>query len=200
MADLSQVNAVARIAEALHTENQRVDLLVNNAGFGYHGNFADQDAESVRSEVLVNVNALVALTHFAARHAAAWQRRRDQHCIDRCVPAHALHGPRRYAPPRHSSSRSPRLSGPSAVPARRAGGGPCPGATTTAFFDVSGGGAIGTMRTPTQVVATGLRALERGKGYAVDGIQNYILAQMPPASAPYGRDAHRRASTMVGAR
>ena len=67
----------------------------------------------------------------------------------------------------------------------------CPGATETAFFDVVGtrDAAAGQMRSTEQVVATGLRALERGQSIVVDGQANSLLAQ-----------AARRLSFGLGAR
>ena len=56
----------------------------------------------------------------------------------------------------------------------------CPGATETPFFDIAGEAAsIGRRRTPEQVVATGLRALERGRSVVIDGYSNALLAQLP---------------------
>jgi short-subunit dehydrogenase len=55
----------------------------------------------------------------------------------------------------------------------------CPGETATGFFDAAQGGATGAVRRPEQVVASGLHALERGRGYTIDGWQNYLLAQLP---------------------
>jgi len=68
----------------------------------------------------------------------------------------------------------------------------CPGPTATEFFDVLGtdGGGRGARRAargarrgghrakraPTQVVETGLRALERDRPYAVDGLVNYLMS------------------------
>lgn len=42
-----------------------VDLLVNNAGFGNHGSFADLDIEAEEAEVRLNVLTVVRLTHAA---------------------------------------------------------------------------------------------------------------------------------------
>ena len=56
----------------------------------------------------------------------------------------------------------------------------CPGATETAFFDTAGEAAsVGRRRTPEQVVATGLRALEQGRSVVIDGFFNALLAQVP---------------------
>ena len=46
--------------------NREIDVLVNNAGFGTYGPFAEIDAEREHELVAVNVDALVRLTHAAA--------------------------------------------------------------------------------------------------------------------------------------
>ncbi|HZC52299.1 MAG TPA: SDR family oxidoreductase, partial [Mycobacterium sp.] len=46
-----------------HLGNRDVDVLVNNAGFGTYGPFAEIDAEREHELVAVNVDALVRLTH-----------------------------------------------------------------------------------------------------------------------------------------
>lgn len=57
----------------------------------------------------------------------------------------------------------------------------CPGATETPFFDVVGAdeASAGKRRTPEQVVATALRALERGVPSVVDGHVNRVVASVP---------------------
>jgi short-subunit dehydrogenase len=64
-ADLSQPQA----AEQLFTEIQRssltVDLIINNAGFGAYGPFAQSDLQSDLAMVQVNIAALTALTRLA---------------------------------------------------------------------------------------------------------------------------------------
>ncbi len=48
-----------------HRLRDGVDLLVNNAGFGNHGDFADLDIEAEDAEIQLNVLAVVRLTHAA---------------------------------------------------------------------------------------------------------------------------------------
>ncbi len=55
-----EADALAGKVAALGLE---VDLLVNNAGFGTHGRFAEIDAKREAEEVRVNCEALVTLTH-----------------------------------------------------------------------------------------------------------------------------------------
>lgn len=56
----SEAGALAGKVAAL---GMSIDLLVNNAGFGTHGRFAEIDAAREAEEVRVNCEALVTLTH-----------------------------------------------------------------------------------------------------------------------------------------
>ena len=59
-ADLAKREDVERVAAA--TEGLDLALLVNNAGYGYSGSFAKQDAERLRDMVMVNCVAPLQLT------------------------------------------------------------------------------------------------------------------------------------------
>lgn len=64
-ADLGTGDGVARVAARLVARSAPVDLLVNNAGFGAYGAFADLPRDDQRGMVDLNVGALVQLTHAA---------------------------------------------------------------------------------------------------------------------------------------
>jgi uncharacterized protein len=61
-ADLSQAAAPTRIVEHLQTHGTRVDVLVNNAGFGAQGPFAELPLERQLEMLQVNITALTQLT------------------------------------------------------------------------------------------------------------------------------------------
>ncbi|HNL12168.1 MAG TPA: SDR family oxidoreductase [Turneriella sp.] len=63
-ADLTQDADVRRVEEAI-TGEPELSLLVNNAGLGTVGKFHELDAAGEQGEVLLNVNALVRLSHAA---------------------------------------------------------------------------------------------------------------------------------------
>jgi uncharacterized protein len=68
LADPDQLATVeARLAatEADAGAGRPIDLLVNNAGFGTYGRFADLDRDGEEREIRLNVVALVRLTHAA---------------------------------------------------------------------------------------------------------------------------------------
>jgi len=65
-ADLEKPDELAVVEKRLH-EDARIDLLVNNAGYGVTGNFADLSIEESQGQVACNVVALTRLAHAALR-------------------------------------------------------------------------------------------------------------------------------------
>src|SRR5580658_532589 len=61
LADESQIDAMTRW---LQTSGSRVNVLVNNAGLGDHGDLAGADWEKLKRIIGVNITALTKLTHF----------------------------------------------------------------------------------------------------------------------------------------
>ena len=61
-ADLAAIGATADLAAQLHEAGQHIDVLVNNAGVGFHRPFADEPADEVAAEIRLNCEALVDLT------------------------------------------------------------------------------------------------------------------------------------------
>src|SRR5262245_6206399 len=64
-ADLSTARARKRIEDRLADEEQPIDLLVNNAGFGTRGAFAETDVDKLQSQLDVNVTTVMRLTRAA---------------------------------------------------------------------------------------------------------------------------------------
>jgi uncharacterized protein len=63
VADLQSSDMVRALPARVAERGLEVDLLVNNAGFGSYGAFADSRLESEVGQIRVNVEALVTLTH-----------------------------------------------------------------------------------------------------------------------------------------
>lgn len=66
LADLATRDGVERVVGRLADTQGPVDLLVNNAGFGFQGEFHELDVEREVSVVDVNVSAVLRLAHAAA--------------------------------------------------------------------------------------------------------------------------------------
>ncbi len=65
VADLGTAAGVAAVEARTASTSAPIDLLVNNAGFGAYGAFADLAPELHRAMIDLNVTALVRLTHAA---------------------------------------------------------------------------------------------------------------------------------------
>jgi uncharacterized protein len=174
-ADLARPEAVDAIVEELHARDIAIGTLVNNAGFGTHGLFATIDPVRERDEIAVNVAALVGLTHaflpgMLARRAGAILN----------VASTAGFQPVPYMAT-YAATKTFVLAFSEALAEEVRGSGVrvvvlCPGPTETAFFTGMEDARAGRPRSVEQVVATGLRALERGPTVAIDGAANALLA------------------------
>ncbi len=179
-ADLTRVGAAEELRAAVDARGLAVDLLVNNAAFGTHGPFEALAPARDHDEVILNVAAVVDLTHL---FLPAMLARGDGAVVN--VASLAAFFPAPYMAV-YGATKAFVLSFSEALWAECRGRGVrvlalCPGATATEFFDVMGtdGGVRGPKRAPARVVETGLRALDRGRSYAVDGRANYLTAQAP---------------------
>ena len=64
--DLSKANAAAKLMADLDAAGEEVQLLVNNAGFGLIGQFAELDARRIRQMIDLNVGILTDLCRAVA--------------------------------------------------------------------------------------------------------------------------------------
>jgi len=67
--DLGAADGAAKLYAALN--GQRIDVLINNAGFGGHGKFIERDLNDDLAMIQLNVDALIALCHMVGRDMAA---------------------------------------------------------------------------------------------------------------------------------
>ncbi|GAC1642914.1 MAG: SDR family oxidoreductase [Ktedonobacteraceae bacterium] len=176
-ADLSLPNAGQALFEATQQRGLSIDMLINNAGFGTHGPFESLEAAREQQEIMLNIAAVVDLTHHFIPAMAA---RRSGSIINvasmagfQPVPYMAVYG----------ASKAFVLSFSEALWAEYRNKGVrvlalCPGATSTDFFDVVGtdDAALGPKETPEKVVQVALRALERGRPSVISGVQNAVMA------------------------
>jgi short-subunit dehydrogenase len=178
-ADLSGEDAIRQVQNEVQQHGLAIDLLVNNAGFATNGYFEALSPERDHEQVMVDVTAVVDLTH--AFVPALLERSPGAAIIN--IASTAAFQPLPYMAV-YGASKAFVLSFSQALAEEYRTRGLrvlalCPGATETAFFDVAGEAAsFGRRRTPEQVVATGLRALERGRSVVIDGFFNMLGAQL----------------------
>ncbi len=157
-----------------------IDCLVNNAGFGAMGEFADLDAARQLAMLELNITALTDLT---ARCLPAMLERRSGRILNVASTAAFQPGPRMavyYATKAYVLSFSEALS----IELARRGvtvTALCPGPTATEFGEVAGvtdTRAIDVLRMTAEPVArAGYRGLMRGKAIVIPGIANRMLVQ-----------------------
>ena len=161
--DLTRADAAAALRRELDERRLRVQTLVNNAGFGMKGAFAEADAARIGEMVQVNLSALVAITRELLPEMVADGRGAligiaSTGAYQPC-PNMAVYG----------ATKAFVLSFTEALAYETKGSGlgviaVSPGATRTEFFDVTGhDAAVGRFKTPEQVVAHTLRELDRGR-------------------------------------
>lgn len=177
-ADLSTTGAAAGIVQAIAREGVAVDVLVNNAGLGVHGDVGTGDIAEVSTQIAVNITALTELT--ALLLPAMLDRGRG--AIINVASTAAFQPVPHMAV--YAATKAFVLSFTRALWSETRGTGVrvlavSPGATDTAFFDVAGEAAsVGSRRSPERVTDTALRALRAGRREVVDGAGNDLLARV----------------------
>ena len=183
--DLASSGAVPELIRSI--DNQPIDLLINNAGFGTSGPFSESDPVRDREEILVNILAPVEL----ARALLPGMIVRGEGAIIN-LSSNAAFQPIPYMAV-YAATKAFVLSFSQALHAEVEKHGIrvvalCPGPTETRFFDVANAEQLrdlaGDMRSPEQVVATGLRALERNRAYVIDGNRNSTIAHLAKLAPP----------------
>ncbi|MFG3139131.1 SDR family NAD(P)-dependent oxidoreductase [Streptomyces sp. NPDC048211] len=180
--DLAEPDAARHIADELTDRGLGVDLLVNNAGFGTCGRFEDIAWTRDHDQLMVNVVALVDLTHLLL---PGMLERGGGAVVN--VASNAAFQPSPYFAV-YSASKAFVLNFGLALRQeyRRRGIRVltlCPGPVETAFFETIGtrkAAVTGSMTTPEPVVRAALRALDRDRGYVAPGFGNALGAHLTP--------------------
>lgn len=176
--DLATAAGLAALVDAI--AGRPVDVLVNNAGFGTYGPFAEADPARQHGMIGVNVDALVGLTSAVLPDMIARGRGGILNVASTIAfqPAPYQAG--------YGATKAFVLSFSEALWGETRGTGVhvtalCPGPTATGFVDaldsdVSHVGLYRHLAVPEPVVAAGLRGLDRGRAVVVPGWRNKLLA------------------------
>lgn len=175
--DLAAPGGANELADQLAAHGTRVDVLINNAGFGSHNLLVDEDPENLAREIQLNCSSLVTLT---ARLLPGMVERGHGGVLNVASTAGFQPIPTMAV---YSATKAFVLSFTEAVWAetRRTGVrvvALCPGPTETAFFDNTGKNFMTSGRqTADEVAATGLKAFFDGHGpTVVSGTLNRLMA------------------------
>jgi short-subunit dehydrogenase len=184
--DLAVPDSVPRLMTFLSDRNITVDLLVNNAGVGWTGRFAEQPPETIQAIIDLNVRALTGLT----RALVPGMIERGRGGVINVVSTSAFQ-PVPFLDI-YAASKSFVLSFTEGLATELKGTGVrvqalCPGLTESEFHETSGTDKVPftktRMMTAEAVVAQSLRALDRGRplrvipgwdNRAVAGVQRFL--------------------------
>jgi len=178
-ADLTDPSAPAGMCASLQNNGLEVDYLVNNAGFGATGPFAELSLQAQMNMLQVNIDALVALTHLALQGMLA---RKKGRILNIASTAGFQPGPDMtvyYATKAfvimfsEGIAEEVKASGVT-VTAH------CPGATATSFANTAGNAKSILFKlgaAPADKVARhAYRSMMRGKVVAIEGLLNRLAA------------------------
>jgi short-subunit dehydrogenase len=179
-ADLSLPAEVSRVAA--HAATTEIDVLVNNAGFGTYGTFADLDAGREHDEIMVNAVAAVDLAH-AVLPGMLGRRRGGIITVASAAafqpsPHQAVYG----------ATKAFALAFTEALWVETRGTGVrilalCPGPVATGYFTALGNQNATTsviyrrMADPADVVKAALRGFDRDTMTVIPGLRTSFLAQ-----------------------
>ena len=179
-ADLSRPGQAQRVYDRVVATGWQVDCLVNNAGFGVYGDFAETDWMAEAAMVQVNIVALTQLTKLFLPEMIA----RDRGKILNVASTAAFQpGPMMAV---YFATKAYVLSFSEAIAHELRGTGVhvtalCPGATETGFqraAGATGSRVFDSRKLPTgaDVAVYGYEVLQRQKRVAVHGAINKMLA------------------------
>jgi len=179
--DLSDPSTPAEIGRDLAARGIAVDVLVNNAGFGVYGLFAETAIDRELEMIQVNV---VALTHLTKLILAGMLARRLGRILNVASTAAFQPGPLMAV---YYATKAYVLSFSEALANETAGTGVtvttlCPGPTPTGFAERAGFGTSPLLPGPfvwsaSAVARAGWSGMMRGKRVVVPGLANRAIVQ-----------------------
>jgi short-subunit dehydrogenase len=179
--DLSEPDSPQRLFDALVSEGIDIDFLVNNAGFGLGGEFAETDIERELDMIQVNIAALVHLTKLFMQPMV---KRGEGRIMNVASTAAFQPGPLMSI---YFASKAFVLSFSQAIDEELRDTGVtvtclCPGTTATEFAETAG---ISNSRLFTPITVAdaedvaqyGYWAMMKGKRLAIPGMRNKLMVQ-----------------------
>ncbi len=179
-ADLTDPGAPAYVLDQTNRADIKIDVLVNNAGFGQYGLFVENDLEECLRQIQLNVTTI---THLTRLYLPAMVERKNGRILNVASTAAFQPGPlmavyfatKAYV--LHFSEALANELNDTGVTVTCL----CPGATATEFHKRANATGMrllrfGSMDAKT-VAEDGYRALVTGKPVVISGVKNWLLAQ-----------------------
>lgn len=177
IADLVKPNAVKNIFDMLKQKEIKINVLINNAGFGNHGAFKETNLQEETDMIAVNITALTQLTKYAIEQM-------DNKGMILNIASTAAFQPGPYMAV-YFATKSYVLSFSEAIAAELEGTGIqvsvlCPGPTQSNFAKrakMEGQGNFkGDIPTARAVAEYGFKEFMEGKTLIIHGSKNKLLA------------------------
>jgi short-subunit dehydrogenase len=178
-ADLAQSDVAMRIFRHLETHGTKVDVLVNNAGFGANGSFAELPVDRQMEMLQVNISTL---THLSRLMLPGMIKRGRGGILNVASTAAFQGGPGMAV---YYASKAYVLSFSEAIAEELDGTGVvvtvlCPGATATNFFEAANASMSNFFRrnamSAESVARIGHDAFRDGKFVVVAGTKNKLMS------------------------
>lgn len=175
-ADLADPAAPEKIFTFTQSKEIKIDILINNAGFGKYGEFPAVEKERLLDMVQVNCTAVVHLTHLFLQGMVV-RRRGDVLILASTASFQAVPYISTYAATKAFDLLFAEGLAEEMKPYGIRVCALCPGSTESEFHVVAGQDKFIRQRESAQKVAqTGLQALAAGKSYVIPGLGNYLGA------------------------
>jgi hypothetical protein len=179
--DLAQPPAAKFLFDQLQREGVAVDILINNAGFGVYGDFAQMPEEEILGQIHLNITALTELTRLFVTPMIS---RRSGRIMNVASTAGFQPGPLMAV---YYATKAFVISFSEAIANELHNSGVtitcfCPGATHTGFAKRAGTEKsrlfkqLGGM-SAEKVALDGYRAVMQGRTLAISGLHNWAIAQ-----------------------
>jgi short-subunit dehydrogenase len=178
--DLSAINAAQEVYDETNKETIQIDYLINNAGFGDFGMFAETDWN--KELQMINLN-ITSLTHFTKLYLKDMVKRRSGKIMNVASTAAFQSGPTMSV---YCATKAYVLSFTEAISNEVNDKGItitalCPGATETGFQAAGGleeSKLFKNKKLPSakEVAEYGYASMIKGKTVAIHGIMNYIMS------------------------
>lgn len=179
--DLTDPPAPKFLFDQLQREGVTIDMLVNNAGFGAYGEFAEMSETEILGQISLNITALTQLTRL---FLPVMLSGRNGRVMNVASTAGFQPGPLMAV---YYATKAYVISFSEAIANELQNSGVtvtcfCPGATETGFAKRAGNetsrlfrkfGAMGA----DKVALDGYRAMMEGRPLAISGAQNWLVAQ-----------------------
>jgi uncharacterized protein len=177
--DLASPGAASRLKSSLDARLVEIDILLNNAGYGLHGDFLETPIERTVDMIQLDITALTELTYLFGRDMAT--RRSGPTLLVtsllafQAVPSYAAYAATKAYVLALGEALHDELRPHGVIVTTL-----CPGHTATGFDAAAGATASAILRLltmkPRPVAASGIRALLQGRATVVAGLSNKIAA------------------------